>query len=490
MPSAYLKEALELKNTLTDLAARSAASQFEIEHDKDFNLTLTFPDRFRLKLPIIPFRPYQIDLQRVLFGKVSKRIMIEWPRRAGKEVVTWNLIVHAALIEPGMYIMTYPTNVRARKILWQGAALINGVSTKFLDMIPKRLLAKKNDADMTIEFINGSIIWIVGCDIDPQKLRGTNPRGIVYSELAFSDPRIVHTMFPVLRENGGWMIGQSTYDGMNHFYWMLKNNMNDPLWYCKEESINTLVDESGNPYITDQDVDEDRRAGMPEYLIQQEYYGNVQINEETKYFAIAMNQIHETNRLVPGLFIPRKNVFAFYDIGVNDCTAITLSQFEMRQGVMCPIVIGYIEMNNRDLQFYVNEIRAFCNRYNLPFHTHFIPHDGKNRNWNDGLKNTVDYLFEMGEKGQFVERPNRHRVAIETIRQKLYYTSFNKENTVRLIDCLSSYEKEFDDKLGRFKDNPNHDWASHGVKSFQTMALALDAKLVNEICYDVIYYAS
>jgi phage terminase large subunit len=486
MTNLLLKEIKAISKELSSIIEIKKKAQYAWHHDDDYNLHMEFSDS-RLRVPLIELRPYQTELQRVLFGGISKRILVEWPRRAGKEVITWNFIIHASIIDPGMYIMTYPTNVRARKILWQGAALINGVNTKFLDMIPPKLIAKKDNTEMTIELVNGSLIWIVGCDIDPGKLRGTNPRGMVLSELAFSDPHVMYTMLPVFRQNGGWLVGQSTYDGMNHFYWMIKNNKNDPLWYCREESILTLVDKDGNPYITEEDVNEDRRAGMPEYLIQQEYYGNVQVNEETKYFAIAINKIYESNRIVDKLFLPSKNVYAFFDIGVNDCAAITLAQFERRAGKMWPVVIGYIENNNRDLRFYVDEIRKFCARYNLPFHSHYIPHDGKNRSFNDGLKTTIDYLRDMGESGFFVKRPSSHKVAIEAIRQKLFMTSFNKENTGRLIDCLSNYEKEFDDKLGRFKDTPVHDWSSHGVKSFQTLVLALEADLIVETCYDVVY---
>ena len=483
-----LREAKALRDQMKDILASKNANKFSYQHDEFFNLTILFENGETVRIPMINLRPYQIELQKVLMSGQSKRILVEWPRRAGKEVVTWNLILQSAIVDPGMYIMTYPTNVRARKILWQGAALINGESKKFLDMIPEKLLARKpNDQEMTIELVNGSLIWIVGCDIDPGKLRGTNPRGLVFSELAFSDPRVLYTMLPVLRQNGGWLLGQSTYDGMNHFYWMIKKNKDDPLWFCREENINTLVDENGNPYITDEDVDEDRRAGMPEYLIQQEYYGNVQINEETKYFAIAMNEVHKSERIVRGLILPNKNVYAFYDIGVDDCTAITLAQFETKGNKLWPIIIGYIENNNRDLNFYVNEIRMFCNRYSLPFKYHFLPHDGANRNFNDGLKNTIDYLADKGEHGILVKRPTKHKTAIEAIRQKLYMTTFNQENTQRLIDCLSNYEKEYDEKLGRFKDNPTHDWSSHGVKSYQTLALALDAEMVNEVCYDVVY---
>lgn len=484
-----MREIKSLRDKALDFLEEQKSSQYTLELDEDYNLTIRFYDGEAFHLPVVPFRPYQKEAKKVLFSDQSKRLMLEWPRRAGKEVFTWQTIIQAAVMKEGMYIMAYPTNVRARKILWQGAALIKGISVRFLDMIPRRLLSKKpNDAEMTIELINGSIIWVVGCDIDPDKLRGTNPLGLVLSEFAFSDPRIFYNMLPVFRQNGGWVIGQSTYDGMNHFYWLIKKNMDNPLWFCREESIRTLVDENGNPYITDADVEEDRQAGMAEYLIQQEYYGNVQVNQETKYFAIAMNAVHESERIIPNLILPRANAYAFYDIGVNDCTAITIAQFEMKGSQLWANVIGYIESNNHDLNYYVMKIRQFCNRHNIAFAGHFIPHDGKNRNFNDGLKNTIDYLSEMGERGQFVKRPSTHKVAIESIRRQLYFTNFNAENCVRLIDCLCAYEKEYDEDLATYKSTPNHDWSSHGVKSYQTMALAIEAKLVNLQSYEVHYY--
>ena len=485
-----LQDVKALRDKALSVHETRSLSTYELTRDGRNNLLVTWADDYQVRIPVIDFRPYQLEARDDLVNEKSKRLLRQWPRRSGKEVTTWNIIIDFAISSPGMYIMAYPTNVRARKILWEGAMLDrnSGDSIKFVEMIPKRLLARKpNDADMSIHLTNGSLIWVVGCDIDPDKLRGTNPRGIVFSELAFSDPKVLYNMLPVLRQNGGWLFGQSTYDGMNHFYWMLTKNKEDPLWSCKEENINTLVDEQGEPYITDADVDEDRRAGMPEYLIQQEYYGNVQINEETKYFAIAINEVHKSGRIIKQHYIPNKNVYAFYDIGVSDYTAVTLAQFESRAGKLWPTVIGYIENNNRALSFYVDEIRRFCNSRNLSFNAHYVPHDGANRSFGDNLKTTQDYLFEMGEKAFIVKRPSSHKVAIEAIRQKLFMTTFNDENTQRLIDCLSNYEKEFDDKMGKFKDNPVHDWSSHGVKSYQTLVLALEGELISEVPYDVIY---
>jgi len=472
---------------MSESISSMAFNRYTLKRDGKANLFITFDDGMTTKLPYIPFRPYQEELAIEMFINGMKRVLVERPRRSGKEVESWNIILESAVESPGLYMMVYPTNVRARAVLWDGAILMpDGRSVKFLEMIHKRLLLNINNAEMKIKLVNGSVIWIVGSDIDPDKLRGTNPRGIVFSEFAFQDPRVCYVMMPALRQNGGWMIGQSTFDGQNHFYQMIQNNKDDKNWYCRVDSIINLVDENGNRYITDEMIEEDRRSGMPEYLIQQEYYGVVQVNQETKYFAHAVNNIYETNKLISNLMIPSANVYSAFDIGMNDCTAITLFQVKRVENYWKPLIIGYMENNNRDLKYYIDEVRRFCNLYNLPFKYHFIPHDGQKRDFNTG-KNTLDFMQEMGEKAFIVPRPTSKENAIEAMRRELYLCEFNKENTQRLIDCLSNYSKEFDVKLGTYKNRPVHNWASHGVDSFQTMTLAIQGDMISEQSYDVFY---
>lgn len=485
---AMLRDIKRYRDEAMELQAMAAAANYKWERDENSNLHIWYQDGYKVQLPVIPFRLYQLDVQKELFVLGKKRFLLERPRRSGKEVESWNLIIQGAVTEPGLYMMVYPTNVRARAVLWDGAILMpDGLSVKFLDMIPKRLVARINKQEMKVELVNGSIIWIVGSDIDPNKLRGTNPRGIVYAEFAFQDPKVFYIMLPALRQNKGWLIGQSTFDGMNHFYRLIEDNKNDPLWYCRVDSIVNLVDENGDRYITDEMIDEDRRAGMPEYLIQQEYYGVVQVNQETKYFAHAIKNIYENEKIIPELMNHNSNVYAGWDIGINDCTAITLFQLKRVDNYLAPNIIGYIENNNHDLAFYVAEIRRFCAKYNLTFKEHFFPHDGQKRDFNTG-KNTIDFMREMGEMAFIVPRPTSKENAIEAMRRMLYMTNFNKENTVRLIDCLSNYSKEYDDKMGTYKNRPLHNWASHGVDSYQTMTLALDAKMIVDQHYETVYY--
>jgi phage terminase large subunit len=485
-----LKKINALREEVSDFVTQKTASSYTTTRDDKGNLYVAFGDGETIKLPFIPFRPYQIAVQVKLFIEKIKRQLHEWPRRAGKEVVTWNISIEGAIEDPGLYLMIYPTNVRARAILWDGSILMpDGTSVKFLDMVPKRLISSINNQEMKIKLHNGSVLWVVGSDIDPDKLRGTNPRGVVLSEFAFQDPRVCYILLPVLRQNGGWLIGQSTFDGMNHFYQMIEHNKDNPLWHCCVESVVTLVDENGDRYVSDEMIEEDRKAGMPEYLIQQEYYGVVQINQETKYFAHAIRNIYDTNRLIANLFVPSAKIYSAFDIGMNDCTAIILFQVRRVDQHLRPVIVGYIEDNNHDLAYYITNIRRFCAQFNLVFGEHFIPHDGQKRDFNTG-KNTVDFMREMGETALIVPRPASKENAIEAMRRKLYLTDFNKENTARLIDCLSNYSKEYDDKMGTYKNRPKHDWASHGVDAFQTMTLALDGEMISDRVYDVLYYAN
>lgn len=466
-----VKKLLSQLEEITERIDVLAASRYQTRRDANAILYIDFEDGETIQLPVIPFRTYQTEAAVKLFVDGIKRHLYERPRRSGKEVESWNFILQGAVESPGLYLMVYPTNVRARAVLWDGAILMpDGSSLKFLKMLPRRLLQNINNQEMRIKLTNGSVIWVMGSDIDPDKLRGTNPRGIVYSEFAFQDPRVFYTMLPALRQNGGWLIGQSTFDGMNHFYQMIENNKNDPLWYCRVDSIINLVDENGKRYITDEMIEEDRRAGMPEYLIQQEYYGMVQINQETKYFAHAIREIYDSDRLIRDLILPNANVYSAFDLGINDCTGVTLFQIKKAGARTIPVVIGYIENNNMNLNYYVTEIRRFCARYNLTFKDHFLPHDGQKRDIYSG-KNGIDFMREMGESAFIVPRPTSKINAIESMRQMLYQCEFNKENTTRLIDCLSNYSKEYDDKMGTYKNRPVHDWSSHGCFTGETQVL-------------------
>ncbi len=126
-------------NELVEGMKNLNSARYTTRRDERARLYVTFEDGEVLQLPLIPFRNYQEEAAVKLFLERILRMLLERPRRSGKEVETWNLIIQGAVESPGLYMMVYPSNVRARAVLWDGAILMpDNRSVKFLEMIPKR----------------------------------------------------------------------------------------------------------------------------------------------------------------------------------------------------------------------------------------------------------------------------------------------------------------------------------------------------------------
>jgi hypothetical protein len=61
---------------------------------------------------------------------------------------------------------------------------------------------------------------------------------------------------------------------------------------------------------------------------------------------------------------------------------------------------------------------------------------------------------------------------INAVRAILPVCEFDEEGCSEGIKVLKSYRKEWDDEMGRWRDRPRHDWASHGADSFRYLAAA------------------
>ena len=70
------------------------------------------------KLDKFQARPYQLPLCDALENKKIKRLLVIWPRRAGKDICAFNLVIRAALKKIGVYYYIFPTYSQARKVIW------------------------------------------------------------------------------------------------------------------------------------------------------------------------------------------------------------------------------------------------------------------------------------------------------------------------------------------------------------------------------------
>lgn len=208
-------------------------------------------------------RKYQLNLLRAL-DRGIKRAVIVWNRRSGKDKVCFNYMIRCAAEKVGTYYYMLPTREQAKRVVWEN---IDNDGFKMLDHIPKEAIKSSNGTELKIELANGSIIQLIPANEFSERGVGTNPIGVVFSEYSLTDEKAWIYLRPILLANGGWVIFNFTPRGMNHAHNILqiaKNNPNE--WFHEILTINETQ------VVTLQQIDSERREGMPEDLIQQEYF--------------------------------------------------------------------------------------------------------------------------------------------------------------------------------------------------------------------------
>lgn len=208
-------------------------------------------------------RSYQLPFLRALDNGI-KRAVIVWHRRSGKDKVCFNYTVRRAIEKVGTYFYLLPTRVQAKQVIWDN---IDNDGFKMLDHIPSEAIKGINGTELKIELINGSIIQLIPANEFSERGVGTNPIGVVFSEYSLTDQKAWNYLRPILLANGGWVIFNFTPRGMNHAHNILqiaKQNPNE--WFSEVLSIDDTK------ILSHEQIESERREGMPEDLIQQEYY--------------------------------------------------------------------------------------------------------------------------------------------------------------------------------------------------------------------------
>ena len=191
----------------------------------------------RIHLDLFKPRDYQLPLFDAVENRGYRRVLAIMPRRSGKDVCAFNIIIRAALRKIAVYYYIFPTYSQAKKVIWNS---ITNDGMRFLDYIPKTLIKSENSQEMKIVLSNGSIIQLVGSD-NVDSLVGTNPYGIVFSEYALQDPKAYHFLRPVIVANGGFMLFISTPRGKNHLWDLMNIAKQNSDWFVYVRSLNEVV---------------------------------------------------------------------------------------------------------------------------------------------------------------------------------------------------------------------------------------------------------
>jgi hypothetical protein len=407
-------------------------------------------------------RPHQLPFFEAMDSGV-KRACIVWHRRAGKDSASLNFTAKQLFSRVGNYWHLFPKQTQARRAIWNG---IDGYGRKILDQVfPEQVRTRTSTQEMSIEFVNGSTWQLTGSD-NYDNLVGANPVGVVFSEWSLCDPNAWNYIRPMLAENGGWAIFIYTPRGKNHGHSLYNMARKSSDWFCENLSVIDTKRDDGTPVIPQQIIQQERDEGVEEALIQQEYYGSFEALIPGAYFADQITMAKEQKRICRLPIEPSLPVHTAWDLGISDNMCIWLMQSHGKELRL----IGYYENSGKGMEHYIQWLQQYAVKNTVTYGTHLAPHDIEVRELSTG-RSRKETARDMGIVFRTVQRPAKKAEGIQAIRRLFPRLWIDEDKAEHGLNCLGSYHREWDAKHNCFRDNPVHDWASHGADALQTLAL-------------------
>lgn len=417
-----------------------------------------------------------------------KRESLIWHRRAGKDDYALHKTAVAAHPPthgrglPGQRIANYwhclPEYAQGRKAIWDAINPHTG-KRRIDEAFPPEIRKRTDSQTMSIEFLNGSSWKVVGSD-DPNSLVGAPPFGIVFSEWALSNPLAWAYLAPILEENGGWASFITTARGRNHAFRLHQTALGSEDWYAET----LTVDDTGA--VSKETVEKARREYIgifgPEQaqsLIDQEYYCSFEAAVLGSYWGPDILRAEQQGRIRELWHDPDLPVHTAWDIGVRDDTGVWLFQVNGKR----VHVLEYIRAQNKWVGFYVKELMRRGEERGYRWGNDYVPQDAKVREWtnegpNDEAKTRIQTMIELGRRP--IPAP-AYRLAdgIDAGRRIINWCVFERDLCDYGLESLRGYKKEWDEKVREFKKTPLHDWTSHGATAFITLAMSVEAEMVD-----------
>lgn len=411
----------------------------------------------RVRVPNILPRDYQepvfdywIDNQ-----EPGQRAVECWARRMGKDLTYMSVACSKSFERKGLYVHFLPEAEHARRTIWDG---FTNDGEPLIDVaFPKELRAKTLDHDMRIEFKNGSA-WQLGGSDQYDRWVGGNPIGIVYSEFALAHPRGWDLMRPILKINGGWAAFVSTPRGYNHFHTILELAKQNPTW--RWSHINAL--EAG--VMSQFDIDEEVRQGMPEELARQEYLCDFSAANVGAILGRQIERADKEGRLLDSVYdAAGERIDVSLDLGFRDTAAAWFWQrWHDGHGL-----VDYDEDNGLDAEQWIQRLSDKPWAYG----TIYLPHDARAKTFQ--TRHTVVEQFSEAIRDGRLNALRAEVVPLTSISDRINaartvmpYCRFDRVACAQGLLVLREWQYKYDEQKKTFSREPDHNWASHGGDAF------------------------
>ncbi len=409
-------------------------------------------------LDSVKLRDYQNDILYAIEELGYRKVFLCLARRGGKDYLAWYFAIRFAIRNVCLVTYALPTFKQAKKCIFNA---IDSDGRKFIDIIPKELIASVNVSEQTIVLTNGSRIECVGTENHNTSIRGSNAKLIVLSEYAYMDEDVMNTVRPIIANNAGTLLVVSTPFLKNHFfdlYCLAKQNKD---WYVVYKNVYETK------HIPD-DVLAEEKAQMDPFKFAQEYECSFEAGEGF-YYTRQIETIRQKDQITNVEWDPSLLTYVSIDIGVKDAT--TMVFYQILPGALQIRIIDCYSNNGLGVDHYVAKIQEKQMK-GWRFGAYFAPHDLMVREWGSGAITRFEKARQLGVKFTILEQILVYD-GIENV-----WTNFSKfwidqNNCKELIKALENYRREWDDAKSMFKNKPLHNVHSNYADAIRYMCQSL-----------------
>lgn len=223
-----------------------------------------------------------------------------------------------------------------------------------------------------------------------------------------------------------------------------------------------------NPFFP-QVLEEERRSDLAARPDDYDHVweGGMKTNLQGAYYASHINTAKEEGRITSVPHDPALPVRTYWDLGLDDATAIWWAQ-EVGREVR---LIEYQEYNQTPLTQVAAEVMGKPYTYE----DHILPHDVRARDLTTG-RSREEVMRSL--LGRLTVAP---MIAVDdginAVRILFPRFWFDEKKCANGIECLRNYAKRWDDKKQVFDEKPLHNWASHGADAMRYLGVSYKEKI-------------
>lgn len=396
------------------------------------------------------FIPRRLQLE--LRSNLRRFNVIVCHRRFGKSVFAINHIIDKILrnnnpAPRAAYLA--PTYGQAKRVIWD-------YLKKYTESIPGTVA---HEQDLRIDFShNGGRIMLLSAE-NPDSLRGLYLDDVLLDEYADMDPSVWSTVIrQTLNDRKGSAIFIGTPKGQNNFHKLYEyaRDRGDPEWF----SAMYKASETG---IIDQDELDSARRSMSEEEYEQEYECSFNAGLSGAYFAKELQKAEKEGRIGSFPYDPALSVDTYWDLGINDTTAIWFIQTNRGRH----FAIDYYEVCGASIPEIIQDIR----KKPYDFGETVLPHDANARDLSTGKAQVQSFYSHGVRKIRIVPRVGTKREGINAARTVLPMTHFDRIKCEKGLKALAHYQRRWNSKNNVFEESPLHNWASNGADAYQCFGL-------------------